>query len=125
MAAASEYQLAVSELPGDDGRNSLQFSPSSPTATTAPPNALGQDTASVFAPDSAAGVAGALDTPTTSPVQPVSGSHELPKPVQEVLQSEIGVVTMLNRLKHSTGTAKVSGVKGRQMAFDTDQRSLT
>lgn len=52
--------------------------------------------------------AGGADAPlVASPTQTTNG-YEVPAPVQEVLQSEIGIVTMLNRLKQSIGTAKVS-----------------
>lgn len=59
----------------------------------------------------AAGGVGA-DAPTVaSPTQATTNGHELPAPVQEVLQSEIGIVTMLNRLKSSIGTAKVGSAQ--------------
>lgn len=45
-----------------------------------------------------------ITSPTTGARPPTA---ELPKAVQEVLESEIGIVTMLNRLKQSIASAKV------------------
>lgn len=118
MAAASDYPTAASGLSPDDRRGSLQFSQTSPVTASAPPGAFGElDGTSV--PDltigtgggdaAPGGASGGVDAPVAvaSPTQTTNG-HEMPKEVREVLQSEIGIMTMLNRLKQSIGTAKVS-----------------
>ncbi|CAK7203623.1 Rho GTPase-activating protein [Sporothrix eucalyptigena] len=112
MASGLDYPTGTSGLSADDRRGSLQFSQTSPTSATAPSGALGElDGTSVadtlgagLAPINTAGL-GAEAPLVASPTQATNG-HEVPKHVQEVLQSEIGVMTMLNRLKQSIGTAK-------------------
>ncbi|CAK7266889.1 Rho GTPase-activating protein [Sporothrix epigloea] len=97
----------------DDRRDSRQFGQTSPTSATAPPNALGELDSTPAADAPAAGLDPSATTdaskdaplPVTSTAQ-VQSSREVPKEVQDVLQSEIGIVTMLNRLKQSVGTAK-------------------
>lgn len=118
MAAASDYPNAASGLSPDDRRGSLQFQ-TSPTTASMPPGTFGEldgtsvaDTLAVGgAPGLGAGAgpggADAAAPTVTSPTRTTNG-HEVPPGVQEVLQSEIGIVTMLNRLKQSIGTAKVS-----------------
>ena len=128
MAAASDLPTAASGMSADDRRGSLQYSQSSPTSATAPANAFGEldgtsiavaDTLGVgLAPISTTGL-GADAPAVTSPTQATAAnSHETPKHVQEVLESEIGIVTMLNRLKQSVGTAKVSQSGGGQLKLD-------
>ncbi|CAK7564204.1 MAG: Rho GTPase-activating protein [Sporothrix epigloea] len=98
----------------DDRRDSRQFGLNSPTSPTPPPNALGEldGTSAADAPGTKADptamtgvtVNSAPVDASTAKAQP--NSREAPKEVQEVLQSEIGIVTMLNRLKQSVGVAK-------------------
>lgn len=108
---ASDYPNAAA---GDDRRGSL-YSQMSPIGTSAPTGLLGPDPADGSgAPEAIGSGAGAPtasgDAPTvTSPTQ-ATATHEVPREVNEVLQSEIGIVTMLNRLKQSIGTAKEFGL---------------
>ncbi len=44
--------------------------------------------------------------------QPAASKNDAPKEVREVLNSEIGVSTMLNRLKQSIASARVSSSAG-------------
>ncbi|KIH89241.1 RhoGAP group protein [Sporothrix brasiliensis 5110] len=112
MAAASDYPNAASGMSPDDQRGSLQFQ-TSPTTASMPPSTFGEldgtsvaDTLAVGgAPATGPGAVGGDASPVALPTQATNG-HEVPPQVQEVLQSEIGIVTMLNRLKQSIGTAK-------------------
>ncbi|OAA60412.1 Rho GTPase activator [Niveomyces insectorum RCEF 264] len=101
MAAATDYPTAAG-LAGNERPDSTSFSPSSPTGA---PGAEGDNAA--YAPDaveagsgSGGGGGGLADGAHAR------NSYEVPKPVQDVLQSEIGIMTMLNRLKQSIATAK-------------------
>lgn len=91
MAAATDFSISLppeSQNMGSSANNDTLNSPPATMSGGVDHEAAATDTAGLASP-----------TGTT-------GSSELPKPVQEVLQSEIGIPTMLGRLKQSITTAK-------------------
>ena len=111
MAASDFPNAASAALSGDDRRGSF-YGQMSPIGTSAPTGLLGTDSADGAGAPEAVG-SGGVHPSVPGDAQAAAGptqathTHEVPKEVNEVLQSEIGIVTMLNRLKQSIGTAKV------------------
>jgi len=89
MATAAEYRASSEFLPPHRQRTgSMSIGPGPAPAS-----------------ENGANGASALVSPTSTTA---GGDRESLTPVQSVLNSEIGVATLLNRLKQSIATAKVS-----------------